>query len=75
MAQLTLDLDADTASKVRRAAEREGLSQDEWVSQLIKVRLAAVWPDSVVRLAGTWPDFEAESVRQRGEKDTPRETL
>lgn len=73
MAQLTLDLDSETASKVRRAAEREGLSQDEWVSRLIRVRLAD-WPDLVKQLAGAWPDFEVQTPPQADE-DAPRETL
>ncbi len=75
MAQLTLELDSETVLKMRRVAEQEGLSQNEWVSRLIEVRLAAVWPDSVKQLAGAWPDFpEAEALRQE-DKDAPRETL
>lgn len=74
MAQLTLQLDSETASKIRQAAEREGVSQDEWVSRLIKVQLAD-WPDSVKQLAGAWPDLDVEALRQDPGKDTPRETL
>lgn len=72
MAQLTLQIDSETAAKVQQAAEREGLSQDEWISRLIRIRLAD-WPDSVKRLAGAWPDLEAETLRPS--QDVPRETL
>ena len=74
MAQLTLDIDSETASKVRKAAEREGLSQEEWVSRLIKIRLEN-WPDAVTHLAGAWPDLDTETLRQEEGKDVPRETL
>lgn len=74
MAHLTLDLDSETASKIRQAAEREGLSLDEWVSRLIRVRLAG-WPDSVRQLAGAWPDLEVGTLTQDYGKDTPREAL
>ncbi len=81
MAQLTLQLDAETALEVQRAAEREGLSQSEWVTRLVEAQLKGAWPDAVVQLAGAWPDFpEAEAIRrgykkQGDEKDLPRETL
>jgi hypothetical protein len=74
MARLTLTLDTETALKIQRAAEREGLSQDEWVSRLIKVRLAD-WPDAVRQLAGAWPDFPEADVLRQGDRDAPRETL
>ncbi len=75
MIQLTLELDSETVLKLRRAAEREGLSQSEWISRLIEIRLGEVWPDAVKQLAGAWPDFpEAEALRQE-DNDVPRETL
>jgi hypothetical protein len=74
MARLTLNLDTETALKVRQAAEQEGLSQDEWISRHIKVRLVA-WPDAVRQLAGAWPDFPEADVLRQGNRDAPRETL
>jgi hypothetical protein len=63
MAQVVLDLDLETATKMQQSAEREGLSQSEWVTRLIKARLASAWPDSVKQLAGAWPDFpDAETL-------------
>ena len=74
MAQLTLQIDSETASRVQRAAEREGLSQNEWVSRLIRIRLES-WPDAVTQLAGAWPDLDTDTLRQDERKDVPREAL
>ena len=40
MTQLILKLDEETVSKVQEAAEREGLTRDEWLVKLVEERLS-----------------------------------
>jgi len=76
MAQLTLYLDQETVSKMRQAAESEGLSQSQWVARLIRARLETQWPQAVRDLAGAWPELpEADELRRGLGDDTPRESL
>jgi len=76
MSQLTIYLEPELAAKMRQAAESEGVSQSQWVSRLIKEKLATTWPEGVKQLAGAWPDFpEAEELREDQGQDVPRETL
>ena len=75
MAQLILNLDAETASRLQEAAERAGLTKDERLIQLIKEQLGKSWPDSLRQLSGAWPDFpDAETLREH-HQDVPRETF
>ena len=75
MTQLILKLDDETVSKVQAAAEREGLTRDEWLVKLVEERLSKSWPASVKQLSGAWPDFpDAETLREH-HQDVPRETF
>jgi hypothetical protein len=49
MAQITLYLDAETARKLKAAAEAAGKSESQWVGALIA-------------LAGAWADHDALDV-------------
>ncbi len=72
MTQLVLELDAETASQVQEAAEREGLTRDAWLVKLIEGRLSRSWPDAVEQPSGAWPDFpDAETLREQRHKDVP----
>ena len=74
MAQLTLELDPDTAERLRRAAEREGLTQSQWVAELIRGQFRSSWPQAVRDLAGAWSDLpEADELRRGMGDDLPRE--
>lgn len=76
MAQLTLYLDQETVGKMRQAAASEGLSQSQWVAQLIKARLETEWPQAVRDLAGTWTEFpEVDELRRALGEDVAREPL
>jgi hypothetical protein len=76
MAQLTLYLDQETVSRMRQAAESEGLSQSQWVARLIRARLETQWPQAVRELAGAWTEFpEVDELRRSMGDDLPRESL
>ena len=74
MGQLTLYLDEDTESKVKKAARAAGLSVSRWVSNLIREKTASEWPDAVREMVGSWPDLPtAEELREDLPDDIPRE--
>ena len=74
MAQLILELDDETAEKLRLAAEREGLTQSQWLARLLG--RAERWPQAVRELAGAWPDLpDADVLRRELDDDAPREPL
>jgi ribbon-helix-helix CopG family protein len=76
MAQVTLYLDEETAAKLKAAAKASGLSQSEWVTKVIRQKIADEWPPQVAALAGAWPDLpEAEELRRERGQDAPRENL
>ena len=76
MAQVTLYLDANTATRLRAAAHAAGTSQSRWVAELIRRRVASEWPQAVTKLAGAWPELpEAEELRTALGEDAPRERL
>ena len=75
MPQLILELDDETAEKLRRAAEREGLSESQWLARLLSDRMER-WPLEVRELAGAWPDLpDADALRRELGDDAPRELL
>jgi hypothetical protein len=76
MSQLTLDLDADTAARLKDAAASAGMSQSQWVARLIRERTRQEWPESVKALAGAWPDMPTtEEIRAAVSGDSEREAL
>lgn len=74
MAQVTIYLDDEAASLVRKAAKSAGVSQSRWLADLIRRRTAREWPESVRRLVGAWADApSAEELRRREGNDVRRE--
>ena len=76
MAQLTLYIDEDTETRMRKAAKAAGLSASRWVANLIRERTAERWPESVREMMGSWPDIPtADDLREELPADVPREPL
>jgi hypothetical protein len=74
MSQVTLYLDEDTAARMKQAAQREGVSQSQWVAGLIRERTRTQWPPEVAGLAGAWADLPlAEEIRKSAVADVERE--
>ena len=57
MAQVTLYLDDETATNMKQAARRAGVSQSRWLAELVRQRTASEWPTAVKALCGAWPEF------------------
>jgi len=76
VAQVTIYLDQEAASLVKKAAKAAGVSQSRWLADLIRRRTSREWPESVRRLAGAWAELPtAEDLRRGGGSDVRRERL
>jgi len=76
MSQVTLYLDEETAERMRQAAQRDGMSQSQWVAGLIRERTRTDWPPEVRALAGAWADMPlTEEIRDDAAGDVEREPL
>jgi len=76
MAQVTLYLDNETAQRMKKAAQREGVSQSRWLAGLVRDATARDWPAEVRELAGAWADFpELDELRRGTGRDARREKL
>lgn len=57
MEQITIEINNDNLSRLRASAELAGMSESEWISEMIRARTRDEWPKYVRDLAGAWPDF------------------
>jgi hypothetical protein len=73
MSQITIYLDDSLADRLRKAAERDGVSLSSWVAQVIADRTADSWPADILALSGTWADETIE--RPEHGEDFPRAPL
>jgi len=64
MGRVTLYLDPETESKMKAAARSAGVSPSRWVADLIRVKTAAQWPESIVKLAGSWSDDDFPTLKE-----------
>jgi hypothetical protein len=74
MAQITLEIDDDTQTKLRDAAAQHKVSQSQFVADLIRRATANVWPADALALFGSVPDFPlAEELRASLPPDAVRD--
>lgn len=76
MAQVTIYLDDETESKVKKAAESAGMSVSRWIATVLRDRSDNSWPPEVLALIGAWPDFPSlEELRAGYGPDIEREQM
>lgn len=76
MSQITIYLDGETESKVRRRAKAQGLSVSKWIVHAIESQARDTWPESVIASLGTWDDVpDLQTIRSGYGKDGARERL
>jgi predicted DNA-binding protein len=56
MTEIAIELDDETARRLRQASKKDGLSLSAWVRQAIELRLKDRLPDSFFAVLGTWED-------------------
>jgi hypothetical protein len=61
MSKITLYLDDKTEVLLRNCAQSAGLSNSEWVANLIRQNAKTEWPAEILQLAGAFPDFPLRS--------------
>ena len=77
MGQVTIYLDNETETKMKKAARTNQISVSKWVADLIKEKISTQWPQDVANLAGSWKeDFPSLSeIRSTQSEDSDREVL
>jgi predicted transcriptional regulator len=78
MGQVTIYLDNETESKLKRAAKSSHLSVSKWIASIIKEKITTEWPQDVINLAGAWKDKDFPSIdeiRSNPGQDMEREEL
>jgi metal-responsive CopG/Arc/MetJ family transcriptional regulator len=76
MGQVTIYLDAETEKKMNQIVKKNKVSKSQWVSELIKEKIADSRPDNIINLAGAWKDFPSiDEIRAQTRKDAKREPL
>ena len=76
MGQITIHLDAESEAKARNYTEMMNISLDKWITDLIREKTSASWPESIKNLAGSWSDFPTlEEIRAEIGNDVQRESL
>ena len=76
MPQLIIYLDEQTEERLKKYVQQEGVSQDQWIADLIRKKLASEWPEEIARLAGSWKEFPTlEEIRADLADDVTRETM
>lgn len=73
MTEIAIELDDETAKRLRQASEKDGVSPSAWVKQAIQIRLEDKLPDSFFAVLGTWEDDRsAEEIFRDVRSETPQ---
>lgn len=76
MSQVTIYLDAETESKVRKIVKKKGISKSRWIADLIREKTDTIWPQEIKQLAGQWTDLpDAKEIRRAAGTDAKRERI
>nr|VFJ75882.1 MAG: hypothetical protein BECKFW1821C_GA0114237_10929 [Candidatus Kentron sp. FW] len=77
MSQVTIYLDGEIETKMKKVAKSSRLSVSKWVASIIEEKITTQWPQDVVDLAGSWKnDFPTiQEIRQNSGQDYPRENF
>jgi hypothetical protein len=74
MSHLSIYLDRETETMVRRAAQKNSLSMSKWISRQLKKSACDEWSEGFKKLAGSIPDMPSiEDIRKDRGRDAGRE--
>ena len=54
MGQVTIYLDNEIESKLKKAAKASKKSVSKWVAAIINEKVSTEWPKNITNLAGSW---------------------
>jgi hypothetical protein len=78
MGQVTIYLDDETETMLKRHVRKSGSSASRWIAEAVRRRVANEWPPDVLELFGSWKpeDFpDATDLRKGYGRDAKREEL
>ncbi len=77
MGQITIYLDNETETKLKKTAKSNHLSVSKWVAGIINEKIENEWPQYIVDLVGCWKnDFPSlDEIRSNIGQDSRREEL
>jgi hypothetical protein len=74
MSHLSIYLDRETETMVRKAAKKNSLSMSKWISRQLKKSARNEWSEGFRKLAGSIPDMPSiEDIRKDLGRDASRE--
>ena len=76
MAKITIYINSELESKVKKIASSLNISISKYISTIVEKNIEDSWNPKVKKLAGSWSDFPAiEEIRDSSAKDIKREEL
>jgi len=78
MGQVTIYLDDQTETLMKRHVRKSGDSASRWIAEAVRRRVASEWPSDVLELLGSWKadDFpDAAELRKGYGEDARRENF
>ena len=76
MAQITIYINSELESKVKKIANSLNISISKYISTIVEKNIEDSWNPKVKKLAGSWSDFPTvEEIRNNSAKDIKREEL
>ena len=61
MGQVTIYLDSETETRLKRITKKQGISKSKWIAELIREKISNTWPERIAGLAGAWSDLPTAS--------------
>ena len=76
MAQITIYINSELESKVKKIASSLNISISKYIATMVEKNIQDSWNPKVKKLAGIWSDFPTiEEIRNNNAKDIKREEL
>lgn len=76
MAQITIYINNELESKVKKIANSLNISISKYISTIVEKNIQDSWNPKVKKLAGSWSDFPTiDEIRSNSAKDIKREEL
>lgn len=77
MAQVTIYMNDNIESKVKKLAKETNVSISKYISTILEQKTAESWGRDIKSLSGAWEDFDSiEKIRSNESvSDIPRETF
>lgn len=73
MTEIAIELDDETAERLREASKKDGITPSTWIQRAIHTQLDEKLPESFFAVLGTWEDDRsAEEIFRDIRKEEPQ---